>query len=312
MRRYHLLLVALWATTLFAQDITTVEYYIDTDPGFGQAEQVSITPAAEIDVSFDAGLMGVSDGFHVLYVRALDEDGNWSLAYAKPFVKESAPLDDVVSAEYCFDVHPGPGSSTVVQFAPNGPIDESFIVDLSGLADGFHVLYVRVLSENGNWSLAYAKPFVKESAPLDNIVSAEYYFDADPGMGSATAAQFTPNSPIDESFIVDLSGLADGFHVLYVRVLSEDGNWSHAYAKPFVKEAEILPSDIVSVDFFLTGPGYTSSTLYYDNFQPASDIDVTFTASLADLGTGTTYKLNAFVTDENGTPSLTFVHDFSV
>ena len=60
---------------VFAQNITQVEYYIDTDPGFGNGTSVSISAGTDIDLSFTADLSSVSYGFPVLYVRAKDGDG---------------------------------------------------------------------------------------------------------------------------------------------------------------------------------------------------------------------------------------------
>lgn len=60
-------------------NIIRVEYYIDTDPGFGNATAVSITPGTDLsDIELDVNTGILTEGVHVLGLRAQDEAGNWS------------------------------------------------------------------------------------------------------------------------------------------------------------------------------------------------------------------------------------------
>ncbi len=63
--------IALCARVLHAQDIVQVEHYVDTDPGYGEATQVDVTPGPDLDLAFTVDLSDETPGFHVLYVRAL-------------------------------------------------------------------------------------------------------------------------------------------------------------------------------------------------------------------------------------------------
>src|SRR5665647_880835 len=61
-------------------NITRVEYYIDTDPGFGSATTLSITPGIDIQNQVIAiNPASVTQGVHRLYVRAKDANESWSL-----------------------------------------------------------------------------------------------------------------------------------------------------------------------------------------------------------------------------------------
>ena len=61
------------------QNITQVEYFVDSDPGFGNGTSIGISAGTDLNPSITADLSSLSDGFHVLYVRAKDTEGDWSV-----------------------------------------------------------------------------------------------------------------------------------------------------------------------------------------------------------------------------------------
>ena len=69
--------------------------------------------------------------------------------------------------------------------------------------------------------------FSMAAAYTQNIVSAEYFFDADPGCGKGTAITI-PASTGTVNFTTDIPSnmLSAGFHLLAVRVRDADGKWS--------------------------------------------------------------------------------------
>jgi hypothetical protein len=64
-----------------------------------------------------------------------------------------------------------------------------------------------------------------------DIVFAEYYFDADPGHGNGTAVTVTADTVVDLSFTADLTGLTKGLHTLYVRTLDDSGICTEHYGR---------------------------------------------------------------------------------
>jgi len=146
--------------------IIALEYFIDNDPGFFMATPVNISPAAEsVDRKFFIPTADLSDGPHTLYVRAIDENGSWSITQRNVFAKISVDKrkPDIVFIEYFIDEDPGFGKGKIVTTSPDINIDKIFNVDLSDVVteadlnnpiyESQHTLYIRALAEDGEWSV---------------------------------------------------------------------------------------------------------------------------------------------------------------
>jgi len=97
------------------------------------------------------------------------------------------------------------------------------------------------------------------AAQLHTIVATEYFWDADPGQGSATPLAITSDDTV--TFYGDListSGLAIGPHNLNVRVQRDDGAWG----EPTVRSVYIgIGNDIEAAEvFFDSDPGEGGGT----------------------------------------------------
>lgn len=69
--------------------VTAAEYFIDADPGFGKGKKLTITPSTDIkNIQFEPDLTNIDFGNHVLYVRARDANGKWSLTNQSAFKLE--------------------------------------------------------------------------------------------------------------------------------------------------------------------------------------------------------------------------------
>ena len=62
------------------EKIHRIEYFFDTDPGFGNATTVNVIPAATTitNFNFTPNLSSLTRGLHRLYVRTLDSAYRWS------------------------------------------------------------------------------------------------------------------------------------------------------------------------------------------------------------------------------------------
>lgn len=161
-----LFLVLLFAglnLTASAAQLDRVEYFIDSDPGYGNGTAVTVSPAEQIDADFTIDLSSAAAGFHLLGVRSRDSSGQWSLTFTQPFyVAPAAALEvpDVTALEYFIDDDPGFGKGISVPVKAGAMIDETFVVNLAGISNGSHTLYVRVRDSKGAWSLVHSTPFV--------------------------------------------------------------------------------------------------------------------------------------------------------
>jgi gliding motility-associated-like protein len=89
------------AQTTLTPNLQRVEYFFDTDPGFGNGTQLTAV-ATNFDQLVVLDLSTLSTGFHVLQIRSQDENGRWSQPYSKPlFVERSG--SNIVAIEYYFD-----------------------------------------------------------------------------------------------------------------------------------------------------------------------------------------------------------------
>ncbi len=148
--------------------ITYVEYFIDTDPGFGNGNQVTVTPGTTVDLAFMVDLENLEPGIHFINVRSKSENETWCQVYSQLFLLEnnaSTGSPNIVLLEYFVDEDPGFGSGTIVPtLQPSPVVDENFVADISTFATGEHKFFVRAKDEFDNWSMVAIDTFNLEPA----------------------------------------------------------------------------------------------------------------------------------------------------
>jgi hypothetical protein len=139
-----------------ANKIVSGEYYFDTDPGFGAANVISVSPQDSVILqNFTAAVSGLSIGYHKLYGRFKDTYGNWGLIFRRNVEVVKGVDNAVMLVEYFFDKDAGFGNAPSITFANPLP-DGSFAFNIPGnqVIKGADTLFVRVKdSTNGNWSI---------------------------------------------------------------------------------------------------------------------------------------------------------------
>jgi hypothetical protein len=73
--------------------------------------------------------------------------------------------------------------------------------------------------------LLLAAVFLFPSIRAQQLISSEYFFDTDPGVGGGTALVVTPGDSILFSGNIPTASLSNGFHFLYVRSKDSNGKW---------------------------------------------------------------------------------------
>ena len=148
--------------------IHKAEYFIDSDPGEGNA-----TPIYPEDGAFDEpeedlllediDTTDLQPGTHTLYARVMDNSGRWGPLSRTPLEVYDA-LAVVRGAEYYIDDDPGEGYGNALP-AADGAFDEAEEdVDVSGistggLSEGIHTLYIRFINDLARWSAPVGQPF---------------------------------------------------------------------------------------------------------------------------------------------------------
>ena len=62
------------------QNVVAAEYFVDVDPGYGNATPIALTAGVNIaSAAFNANLTGLSNGVHRLVIRSRNNEGRWSV-----------------------------------------------------------------------------------------------------------------------------------------------------------------------------------------------------------------------------------------
>lgn len=161
-----------FVSSIFAQNIASLEYYIDNDPGYGNGITVDVPNGPNLDVNFVANLDEVSPGLHILYIRGKDDAGNWSLTSSQLFLKEpnvNREQPSNITSIHWFYSKGTEVSNEFVLAVPNPApkIDELLAANLSSLVrDETYNLHVYAKDSNGTRSIEEVRQFkVADNGP---------------------------------------------------------------------------------------------------------------------------------------------------
>lgn len=323
MKRILLIPLLLIAFRLLGQDtaIVAMEYYVDVDPGYGQASAIDISSGLNINEILVISTDTLTLGFHKVFVRGQNTNGNWGLPMSRLFqVRSHNPtvVAWIDGFEYFFDDDPGHGNATfVTAVSPNEIIEQVEAISTDVLAQGFHRLFVRALDEAGRWGITEARlVFVDNSSLQDTVKIAgfEYFFDEDPGFGNAD--QIDVNSPtvvVNINELIATTDISLGFHNFYIRPFDEDGTYGITQSKlVFVDNATTGSAIFVDgFEYFMDNdPGYGNGTFVAAN-TPSVVVDFVEDINTDTLSIGF-HTLFIRPRDENGRwgmaePRLTYV-----
>ena len=201
---------------------------------------------------------------------------------------------NITRIEYFIDTDPGLGSGISIPFAASNNIDINTTIDLSGLADGFHWIYLRGKDADRKWSLISGRFFFKGNittvAPLPHdITRVEYFFDSDPGPGNGISIPITPGINININQVLDAGSISDGFHWIYIRGKDANSRWSTSYGRFFYKGIISVPSpslvNVIKVEYFIdTDPGQGKGTPV--SLTPGTSVDINQTFDVSSLSDG--------------------------
>lgn len=251
-------------------------------------------------------------------------------SYAQDPAYPTAPAapQNITAAEYFIDTDPGIGVATPLSISAATNISNASVaINVNGLSNGVHHLYIRTRSNNGPWSITATKDFLYETtvaypttpAAPQNIIAAEYFIDTDPGIGAGTAISITPGVNLNNiTTSINTASLSNGTHQLYLRTKNTEGRWSLTNMKDFLVNMDApypptpaAPQHIIAAEYFIdTDPGAGSGTAI--SITPGVDLNNTTTViNTTGLSTGI-HRLYMRTKSAEGHWSLTNEKDFAV
>ncbi|HKR05985.1 MAG TPA: T9SS type A sorting domain-containing protein [Bacteroidia bacterium] len=149
------------AATLIAhsQNVIHGEYFIDSEPGFGNGTPFIITPDSDITQAISIPYSAFSNpGYHYVFMRTLDANGNWSITGRRRIeADENINSLSVIKVEYFFDVDNGFGNNSFVLVNPSTDSTWNFDIPYNQLPVTWtpnDTLFLRVQdSVKTNWSI---------------------------------------------------------------------------------------------------------------------------------------------------------------
>ena len=248
-------------------DIVEAEYFFNQDPGVGMGTVIDVVDGALVDETLAISTVSLPAGTHRLYIRTKNTAGVYSMYDHKTF-RVGHVFDnntsDIVEAEYFFNQDPGVGMGTVIDVVDGALVDEILAISTVSLPAGTHRLYIRTKNTAGVYSLYDHKTFRIGHAFETNassVIAAEYFVDADPGLGNATALSVSGDT-IDENLIVTTSvGLSQGDHYLYIRTKNANNEWSVYERQYFEIDGALGVDDDLLVDTIKIYPNPVTETL---------------------------------------------------
>lgn len=244
---YLLALLTLSFSSSLSAQTARAEYWLDADPGRGNATTVQVNPDnASIDIPTEA----LSYGWHIAGIRV--QQGRWSQTYTHRFYKAApqTPAGVLSGVEYWVNTDPGRGNATAIPFTA-GQTAFTLDVETAGLEPGFYTVGVR--ARYGDvWSQTYTHRFFIASAKpgATDLSAVEFWVDTDPGEGNALPLTFTAGQKEFALDVEQIDTLSAGFHTVGIRARYGDV-WSQTYTHRFFRtEKKVVETHIEAIEAY--------------------------------------------------------------
>lgn len=298
----NVLLVMLLALPLMGQTVTQLEYFFNSDPGFGNGTSISVT---EVDgeVTYEGSIItsSLSRGLHTLFIRAKNSDDEWGLTIKKLILVDQGEVREIEAMEYFFDEDPGHGNGTNISVDEASDINLETMLSTTGLDIGVHTVSIRAKFKDGNWGMPIKKLILidrSDPATVSEIVAAEYFFNTDPGFAEAIPISIDSGTEIESTFTIPSSNLPIGDQNLYVRVQDSDGVWSMYSA------STVALSEVASISFnnsdtlkYYTDTGKLS---FFDDLGISSSTEITADSAIISFTDGFIFEDDSLGLENDG------------
>jgi Secretion system C-terminal sorting domain len=153
------------------EDLTSLEYFYDTDPGFKLGSPIPFAQSPEVsNLLATIAIPSLTPGVHQLFVRSRNAAKfYWSLTNSRTFENllpaypQPTAKPNIVKIEYFIDADPGIGNATTLAVTPSTNISDLLqSIDISSVENGVHVFFIRSLSNGWSWSLTNSSIFTND------------------------------------------------------------------------------------------------------------------------------------------------------
>lgn len=307
-----------WESTVAAQDfnVSMAEFFWDTDPGEGNGTAM-IAADGNFDEAVEAIMANSANipstlGPHVLHVRAREDEGVWGPTFATVVDVwanvSTARSSFVKSAEYFFDVDPGPGNATPI-LAQDGNFNQTIEAIIGGgipapVAQGIHTLYIRPMDEVDEWGPTFgivvnmdttlgAPPFVTMMTGPDEICEPDledpFVYTADQNVGTSFTWTTTGGSIISGAGTNEVTVNWDGVAPYSIKVVECDVTAvcdSVEFGINVLQPVTVNNTAMICAgdSIFLAGAWRTSSGQFTDTYQAANGCDSSIVTTLTVSG----------------------------
>lgn len=197
--------------------LSGVEYWVNTDPGQGQATALPFT-SGQADFALDLPTEGLEPGFHIAGLR-VRYDESWSQTYThRFFIAAPAPAAaELTAAEYWVDTDPGQGEALPLAVSAGQSEIALDVMQTDTLEEGYHIVGVRV-RYGEMWSQTYTHRFLHTVKHVvdTHIEAVGAYWDGNSDQTFAIPFVQVGDSAIINGYDFDTKDLTYGLHYLYL------------------------------------------------------------------------------------------------
>lgn len=141
------------------------------------------------------------------------------------FLALTGAAQDLLQLRYYFNETAE--NMTYVSVGSLQELDANFEINVAGLPQGVHQLYIELQNSAGIWT-HYDRIAIQVAGGLSmfTLNSFEYFFDEDPGYGNGIQVDVSGES-FDGNIPLSVAGLSNGIHRVYYRFRDGAIQWSH-------------------------------------------------------------------------------------
>ena len=272
-------------------DIIQLEYFFDTEPGYGAGTPLAVTSGTTINLPALVSTTSLSNGFHTISVRAKDNNGQWGFAETRTFYVDQ--FNQISAVEYYIDTDPGEGSATTVSITPGGAVDQNFTVATTSIPSGSHTIGVRAARTDGSWGNTTTSTFtIKEVqtitfSALATVTVGDAPFTLAGTTSSGLSLSYTSSNPL----VATISGstvtiVGAGSTVI---TASQTGDTNFAAATDVTRTLVVLPAPVNNIPALTGQPGtafYISGPVVVNNSVIITDADNTLASAMVSITSG--------------------------